>query len=214
MNDAHAYLQFPKLRKFYNKLWISEKLGYYCGPSGVAPVTSDWFVVRPIMNLSGMGVGSSKVWIESGDHTKVPPGYFWCEFFEGRHLSVTYEDETIKHCYEAFRGDDMSHFFRWERTKDIVQIPKWISKELKSGGVKIYNAEFIDGNMIEVHLRGSPDPVADVLYPIWEGDEKIKIDKMTKLGYNYKDAFDDADGFLSPPRLGFMTKNVKEISNE
>lgn len=60
MTDSDAYIKYPKLRHFYNKLWLSEKLGYRCGPSGIEPQESDTYIVRPIMNLSGMGVSSSK----------------------------------------------------------------------------------------------------------------------------------------------------------
>ena len=73
MDDAEAYLKFPDQRKWFNKLWLSEQLGYYCGPSGVAPTKSGWYIVRPLMNISGMGVGAEKIWIDGNDHTKVHP---------------------------------------------------------------------------------------------------------------------------------------------
>jgi len=39
----------------YNKLILSRKLGYTCGPSGVPVPKSDFFIVRPCMNFMGMG---------------------------------------------------------------------------------------------------------------------------------------------------------------
>ena len=210
MNDDQAYLNYPKLRHFYNKLWLAEELGYYCGPCGLAPDKSDFFIVRPIMNLSGMGVGSKKVWIDAGDTSKVPPGYFWCEYFEGRHLSITYENVGGEfkpiHSYEAFKNhEDLPHFTQWERVNEFFDLPKLIKKKI--GCIKICNGEFIGGKLIEMHLRGTADPSYDVLFPVWQNDGDIIVDKLTKLGYSYYKSYDDADGFLENPRVGFMFKN-------
>ncbi len=208
MNDSQAYLDYPKLRHFYNKLWLSEKLGYHCGPSGLAPAQSGWFITRPIMNLSGMGVGAEKLWIDADDATKVQPGYFWCEFFEGRHISINYDkygsDYVVKNSYEGFKTSD-GQFIEWVKTDKKIELPKWIKKELCCSNIKICNAEFIDNKLIELHLRDSPDPLADSLFPVWK-DDKITVDKLSRLGYSYINSFDDADGFLEKPRLGFMIK--------
>jgi hypothetical protein len=83
LNDAQAYLLYRQQRKWFNKLWFAEQMDYECGPSGIAPRKSNWYIVRPIMNISGMGAGAKKEYIEAGDLSKVPPGYFWCEWFEG-----------------------------------------------------------------------------------------------------------------------------------
>lgn len=217
-DDTRAYLEYPKLRHFYNKLWLSEKLGYYCGPGGIAPQKSGFYIVRPVMNLRGMGVGSSKEWIVSGDKTKVHPSSFWCEFFEGRHLSVTYEkinsDYKIKHCYEGFK-DYTGRFIEWKKVNDKLELPKWIKKSLVSHNIPTCNAEFIGENLIELHLRDTPDPIVDSMFPIWKGDN-ITIDKLSRLGYSYITSYDDADGFLKKPRLGFMIKdlNKKRYSND
>jgi hypothetical protein len=207
IDDAQAYLDYAKIRHLYNKLWLSEELGYYCGPAGLAPDRSGFYIVRPIMNLRGMSAGTHKLWLDAGDTRKVPPGYFWCEFFEGRHLSVTYEkvnsDYSIKHCYEGFK-DENGKFIQWKKVSDELDLPKKIKKELCKQ-VKICNAEFIGGKLIEIHLRGTPDPESEELFPVWK-DNQIIVDKLTKLGYNYTDSYDDADGFLDNPRLGFMIK--------
>lgn len=209
MTDSDAYIKYPKLRHFYNKLWLSEKLGYRCGPSGIDPQESDSYIVRPIMNLSGMGVSSSKKWIEAGDVSQVPPGYFWCEFFEGRHLSVTYEktgsEYVILHCYEGFK-DSKGTFLEWQRVSDEPKLPKWMQNQFLSCDVEVGNAEFIGDKLIEVHLRGTPDPLVDSMFPVWQ-DDKITVDKLSRLGYSYLNSYDNADGFLQTPRLGFMIKN-------
>ena len=208
LDDYQAYLEYPKLRHLYNKLWLSEKLGYYCGPSGIAPDRSGWFMVRPMMNLSGMGVGAKKQWIDASDYSKVPPGYFWVEFIEGRHLSITYNkndhDYVVRDCYEGFKDQD-GQFIEWVKVPDTIDLPKWIKKELCNSEVKTCNAEYIGSNLIELHLRDSPDPRANSFFPVWQGDE-IVVDKLEKLGYSYINSFEDADGFLEVPRLGFMIK--------
>jgi hypothetical protein len=216
MYDCQAYLDYPKARHLYNKLWLSEKLGYHCGPSGVAPDRPGWFMVRPIMNLSGMGVGAKKQWIDAGDYSKVPPGYFWVEFLEGRHLSITYNKSEsnyiIQDCYEGFK-DHEGQFIEWLKVNDTIDLPKWIKKELCNSNIKTCNAEFIGTNLIEMHLRNNPDPNAESLFPVWEGSEII-VDKLKRLGYSYIDSYDNADGFLERPRLGFMIKKVGETFNE
>jgi hypothetical protein len=210
-NDVEAYLHYKNLRHFYNKLWLSESLGYTCGPAEIPPKREGWYIIRPIMNLRGMGIGSRKTRIGSNDISLMAPGEFWCELFCGRHLSVTYvktDDEKgpyhIKHCYEGFK-DKAGQFIQWEKTDDAIFAPEWIMRELWPE-VEVFNAEFIGNKIIEIHLRDTPDPEVDSMFPVWSGDEII-VDKLEKMGYSYKNSYDDADGFLDRPRLGFMTKN-------
>ena len=76
MEDSEAYIRYPKHRRWFDKLHLSETLGYDCGPCGVAPSKDGYYIVRPIYNLSGMSIGAKKVWIEKGDVSKVPRGIF------------------------------------------------------------------------------------------------------------------------------------------
>ena len=207
MDDVQAYLNFPTQRKWSNKLWLSEKLGYYCGPAGIAPDKSGWYIVRPIMNISGMGVGAKRKYICSGVFSIVPPGYFWCEWFEGLQYSVTFERNNgwkQVSCYRAERNpENLSKFKKWTKYEHKIFKLNPIFDEISAPRI---NVEFIDDNPIEVHLRDTPDPLYDEIIPIWKGDEKL-IDKYQKMGYNYIINYDDADGFLKPPRLGFVVKN-------
>jgi hypothetical protein len=68
--DIEAYQKYPGLRYWFNKLWLSEQLGYYCGPAGIAPQISGMYIVRPIMNLTGMTANAKLKYIFAGD-TKV-----------------------------------------------------------------------------------------------------------------------------------------------
>ncbi len=207
MDDADAYLLYPQYRKWFNKLWLSESLGYYCGPAGIAPEVSDYYIVRPIMNLSGMSVGAYRLYIEKGDYTKVPPGSFWCSWFDGFQHSVTYQytDSMWQPIlsYLAERDlDDLSRFRKWIKTDWAVNLPK-IFDELKE--VNLINVEFVDGNIIEVHLRNTLDPIYNEMIPIWV-DNTEKIDLLQKMDYSYIENQDNADGFLKIPRIGFMVK--------
>jgi len=210
MNDIQAYRKYPHLTHWYNKLWFSEKMGYDCGPASISPTKSGWYVVRPIMNLSGMGVGAKKVWIEAGDHKQVPLGYFWCEWFDGNQYSVTYEWQDYTNgwnpisCWEGIKNEDnLSKFTKWIKTDFYPDIGIFFHE---LADVNRINVEFIENKPIEVHLRTSPDPDYDIIIPVWQ-ESKYLIDKHKEMGYTYISSYDNADGFLEIPRIGFMTKN-------
>jgi hypothetical protein len=207
MHDYEAYIRYPNHRKWFNKLWLSEKLNYHCGPAGIAPDKSKNYIVRPIMNLSGMSLNATKLFIDADDLSKVPPGYFWCEFFEGRQYSVSYQyinGEWVPFSsYEGLRDEENLYKFRkWVKTDWSIKLPEFIN-ELKD--ISIINVELIENQIIEIHLRDTPDPLYNELIPIWESD-KNTVDKYKNLGYNYIDNYDNADGFLKNPRIGFMIK--------
>lgn len=218
MNTDHeAWDAYPQHHNWFNKLWVSEKLGYKCGPCGTAPKNSGWYIVRPIYNLSGMGVGAKKVYIKANDHSAVSAGYFWCEWFEGTHYSATYEFFhgkkpiwNIISCWEGKTNPSMLQQFReWKRSEYIPKVP-WCLNELSD--VKIINVEFKNDKVIEVHLRNTPDPDYDHIIPTWMSDQingKIlseRNDLLKKEGYVWISDYDDADGQLNDPRTGFWVK--------
>lgn len=208
MNDIEAYRTYPYLTHWYNKLWLSERLGYRCGPAGIPPDSSGWYVVRPIVNLSGMGIGSRKQWIDAGDYTKVEPGYFWCEWFEGRQYSVTYRWNNhrwdVVSCWEGIKNhENLSKFSKWLRSDYSPELSILFHELID---VDMINVEFIENNIIEVHLRTSPDPDYNELIPVWKGEENM-IDKHIVMGYSYIPSYDDGEGFLDLPRVGFLVKN-------
>ena len=91
-NDVDAWNEFHKYSKWYNKLWLSERLRYECGPAGVRVPTKGTYIVRPIYNLLGMGLGAKYMFL-SPDYkeNQILPGHFWCEKFEGFHYTIDYE---------------------------------------------------------------------------------------------------------------------------
>ncbi len=209
--DIEAYQTYPRLRNWFNKLWLSEYLGYNCGPAGIAPTYSADYIVRPIMNLVGMSAGAEIKWIDTGDNSKVEPGYFWCEMFKGPQISIDYKWvgrwEPIS-CWEAtIDAANLYMFKKWTRKSTFIELGS-IFDEIAENNVTELNVEFVDGNVIEVHFRHSPDPEYDELIPIWEGQEK-NVDFFNRLGYKYISDYDNAGGNIPTPRLGFMVRNYK-----
>jgi len=129
----------------FDKLILSRRLGYQCGPAGVPVPCADWYIVRPVTNLLGMGRGAEIQWIESStDH--LPPGYFWSEKFVGPHISVDYHWGRQTLAVEGFRreGDPLWKFSRWERVSDKYEVPLM---ELR--GYPHTNVEFVGSRVIE-----------------------------------------------------------------
>lgn len=206
MEDYQAWKHYPEHRKWFNKLHVSDLMGHYCGPCGVAPEKDGFYIVRPIYNLSGMSAGASKAWIKAGDVTRVPPGYFWCEWFEGDHYSASYKwiDKVGWMLDSCWIGDKIEfRFKRWTRSNYAPAIP---NKLIELADLPVVNVEFIGDKVIEVHLRDTPDPDYDELIPIFEDDPAETIDIYRSKGYSYVESFEDADGFITPARIGFMVK--------
>lgn len=207
-DDTDAWIKYPKHRNFFNKLWLSDQLGYKCGPAGLPPLQSGEYVVRPIYNLRGMGLGARFEWIEANDWNALDPGYFWCEKFTGRHISASFEFVHGKigqwkpvSAFEGFRDKDapLYKFNKWIKVSvdDVPFVPRLLNV---LSDVKHINIEFIGNKVIEVHLRETPDPDYDELIPVWESDQIESSNQFIK-------SEDDADGRLPEKRLGFFVRN-------
>ena len=162
----------PKDLWIYDKLILSKKLGYTCGPKGVPVPESNYYIIRPITNLLGMGIGSSIRWIERS--TKgIPDGFFWCEVFSGRHLTIDYVNKKQVLCVEGLRkeGDPLWKWREWRKIDETHPFPNICNDLL--GNYKNINIETIGGNLIEVHLRPNPDWKIDYssIIPYFEGDD-------------------------------------------
>jgi hypothetical protein len=158
----------------YNKLFLSRVLGYTCGPAGTTVPKPDFYIVRPSFNLLGMGRFARKEWLYNyTDH--IHPAEFWCEIFEGEHLSVDFKNKKSELVVLGTRDDD-DPYYKWEKWEKIdldVQFPK-ILDDLK-GNYEYINCEFIGGRLIEVHFRQNPDFRYNntVAIPVWN-DEKVE----------------------------------------
>lgn len=138
-----------------DKLILSRKLGYICGPVGTDVPKPGWYIIRPCVNMKGLGLGAEKKWLD-GNTDHLPHGYFWCEWFEGRHLSVDYEMGLPILTVEGFKGDNtLSQWDRWVRVQEEYHLPEFlIDLSIK---YNLMNCEFIGDKLIEVHFRLNPD---------------------------------------------------------
>jgi len=153
----------------YNKLQLSRVLGYQCGPVGTTVPKPDFYIVRPAINFLGMGRYARIEWIDKEtdlDH----PSEFWCEVFKGEHLSVDFHYKEAKLVVRGIKDekDPLYKWQKWEKVDRQVNFPP-ILENLK-GNYDWINCEFIDGNLIEVHVRQNPDFRYDneVAIPVWD----------------------------------------------
>jgi len=177
MNDEVCEWQrLPrKHRWLYDKLLLSDALGYVCGPVGQDVPIPDWYIVRPITNINGMGEGATLEWIES-DTDRFPAGHFWCEVFTGPHLSVDYRYGGHIRVVEGFKGEgvhDPQKWYKWALVDtQPPSIPRWL--EFICETLPMANLEFIGGNVIEFQARNSTDFRWGnaVAYPVYDINEK------------------------------------------
>lgn len=155
----------------YDKLILSKRLGYYCGPAGVAPEHSSNYIVRPISNYRMMGRGSSVMHIDAGQDI-IPDGYFWCEVFSGRHLSFDFRYGVQKLAVEGFKDSNRTdRFASWKKTNDNFRLPEMLFEVAVR--YEWFNIEVIDNKIVEVHLRYNDDFAghdAEEVVPIWKED--------------------------------------------
>ena len=166
----------------YDKLILSKKMGYVCGPTGVDVPEDGFYIVRPVTNLVGLGIGAYEQYLTvEGWTDHLQPGTFWSEIFEGDHLSIDYEWGKPILNIQGFRYPES--FVRWkkwikvEQTVELPDILKPIAKKYQ-----FMNCEYIGGKLIEVHLRKNPDFDFDNVefIPVWQGQ-----DTTPPEGYRY-----------------------------
>jgi hypothetical protein len=172
----------PKDLWAYNKLSLSRLLGYTCGPSGTTVPKTDFYIVRPCINLLGMGRFARKEWIEK-ETEHFHPAEFWCEIFQGPHLSVDFCEKKSKLVVIGERNaeDPLYKWRRWEKIDVEVDFPPFLNDLV--GNYEWINCELIGNKVIEVQFRKNPDfrYGNSVAIPVW-GNEKIK--HMTYISDN------------------------------
>jgi hypothetical protein len=168
----------------YNKLQLSQTLGYTCGPAGLEVPKSGFYIVRPIMNFMGMGRYAREEFIKR-DTEYLHPGEFWCEVFDGEHLSVDYFRGESSLVVIGKRKKDFK-FYKWdswEKTDRKVEFPELLNP-LKDRYDWI-NCEFIDGKLIEVQFRRNPDFRFgnSIAIPVWKEDPEPTLPEGTSFRY-------------------------------
>lgn len=176
-------------------LWVMDKLivakmsGHLCGPKGSLVPASDTYIVRPVVNPKGMGLGASFMYLIHSTSC-IPHGYFWCEIFSGDHLSVDYLDGepvlTVMGIPDSERP--LQRFTSWKKVENSIPLPKMLHEVASEH--RYINCEFIGGKLIEVHLRHNPDFAHNntEMIPVW-------LDKPNPfpVGYRYIPDEDSSD---------------------
>lgn len=185
----------PKDIWAYNKLSLARILQYNCGPTGTTVPNPNFYIVRPCINLLGMGRLSRKEWIENVTN-HFHPSEFWCEIFKGPHLSVDFHEKKAKLVVlgEKNENDPLYKWKKWTKIDSDVDFPPILNDLV--GNYEWINCEFIGNRLIEVHFRRNPDFRYEntVAIPVWEGEniQNIKNYKFIK-SRDYK-------------RVGFLIK--------
>jgi len=164
----------------YSKLFLNTRLGYLCGPAGYpVPVSGD-YIVRPTINLLGMGRFSRVENIEkSTDH--LHPAEFWSEIFEGTHYSVDFHHKKSELVVvgEKSKDDPLYKWKSWTRIDMDFEFPE-VLNDVK-GNYEWINCEFIGEKLIEVHFRRNPNfrYGNNVAIPVWKGEKIEENDNLT-----------------------------------
>jgi len=201
--DEQAWLKYSQYRKWFNKLYVADHFGYSCGPAGISVPYSGEYVVRPIYNLAGMGVGAKILYLTPDDTHLIAPGYFWVEKFIGTHYSFDYIKVNQRfeqlNCYIGKNTpENLSLFTSWSKSSATFTLPD----SLQELNVDKLNIEVIGDKIIEVHLRNGFDHLMqyEEILPVFEGQE------LNKDGYMYVIGPADGYGHLEKKRLGYYVK--------
>jgi len=202
--DVDAWCRYPQYRQWFNKLYVTDLFGYSCGPAGIPVPSPGSYVVRPVYNLAGMGVGAKIVYLTPEDTSLIPPGHFWVERFVGTHYSVDYvRDEhgfTQLNCYTGVNDPDyLSRFYRWKKSDYQFCLPK----EVSNMDVPRINIEIIGDKIIEIHLRNGFEHLmhCDEMIPVFALDPP-----KSPLGYKFVENAAEGYGWLDNPRLGYWVR--------
>ena len=197
MTDTEAYALHTKDKIWYNKFIVASLCGYNTG-IGHIPRNGN-YVVKPMMNLQGCGIGAQMGFFRKGD--SIPENTFWSEVFEGRHITIDYSRIDGAWCqgstFEGFKTDpkNLLQFSMWRR----VSYPYKLLPIFDVIHANCCNIEIIGNKIIEVHLRHNTDPVQyDVFIPIWD------CNQVCPSGFTRIEDSED-----HPGRLGFFVpKNI------
>ena len=212
VDDIDAWNKYPHHHKFFNKLWLGEKLGHPCGPASIRVPEEGYYIVRPIYNLRGMGLHTMKLYLRPDVDDTIRPGFFWCKQFEGIHFTFDLEFNWGGPPFWQVTRGYRCEKRRFEFTKftkeplDHITLPHFFHVLSDVGRI---NIEMIGDKIIETHLRLNPDPGNgndyEEMIPVWR-DEEVIIDQYLEHGYTWIESYDDADNQLANPRLGFLVK--------
>lgn len=197
LEDYQAWQEYgdTEHRWVFNKLEVSLRGGLHAGPAAVPPRSDGFFISRPIYNLYGMGIGAEKFqyseeeYEEFVNYKTVPPGFFWCEWLDGPHLSIDYQkyDDGSWEVSSVWEGShysdtNLTKFSSWTRLPSQVapsphDLPIHLDWLYQDTEITFFNVELREGRIVEIHLRPgdlmfNDLPVGTELVPVWQGMER------------------------------------------
>jgi hypothetical protein len=170
--DADAWEWFPRHRWIYNKLDVALSQKLEAGPHGVMPRGFPVFS-KPMMNLKGMGVGSTVLRTPAEYERHFAPGHMWMPLFKGDHISSDFvvlngRPMWWRHATGLPFRDGMFDYWTIHaepRPALDTYLSGWIAGHL-AGYTGMVNFETIGGRIIEAHLRFA-DQWPDCYGPGW-----------------------------------------------
>jgi len=182
INDSDVWINCPTEHLWiYDKLILAKKLNYSAGPAGICVPKASWYVVRPITNCRMMGLGAYRAWLVP-DKDIIPDGYFWCEWFSGRHITIDYNFGQQGLTAEGIKfTNSLNRFSSWEKVNYPYKLPDCLQQIADVS--EWLNIELIDGKIIEAHLRYNDDfsgHNGSIIWPVW-ADKKISQPPNTKF---------------------------------
>lgn len=166
-----------------DKLILSRKFYYNSGPAGLDVPKPGYYMVRPCVNMLGLGLGAEKMWLNKTTN-HLPLGFFWCEWFAGRHLSIDYHHGKQVLAVEGHKPTDtFTRWDHWVKVSDRIKMPSIIQPFAKK--YEWINIEYIGGKCIEIHFRHNQDFEGGITHfiPVWEGQDTIPPSGYTYITY-------------------------------
>jgi hypothetical protein len=170
--DSDAWQWYPAYRWVYDKLAVALSQKLSAGPHGTAPPRFPIFS-KPIVNLRGMGIGSSIVHSQAEYDLHYTAGHFWMTLLEGRHVSsdvvvVDGVPRWWRHVTGKPAGEGTFDYWTVHAEADArieAHCGAWVKDHL-AGYTGMLNLETIGGRIIEAHLRFA-DQWPDLYGPGW-----------------------------------------------
>ena len=163
----------------FDKAVLARRLGHRSGPAGVPVPEPGDYVVRPCINLWGMGRGARIQRLESETINIIPDGSFWSERFWGDHVSIDYHHGQQGLTVLGLRTDPdrLDRFREWRRIDHPFELPPVLAEVAQH--YADFNVEIIGHRVIEAHFRSNPDwqdHDAHTIYPRWREDPDLYPD--------------------------------------
>jgi hypothetical protein len=154
--DSESCEIYKRHHNWFNRLWVSQLFNYNCGSSGDAVRRDGNYIVRPIsksVNNSIRLLARRRAFIKeikAGDNTQTPAGYFWCEYFKGKHISANYSwNNSLQKWNNIISWEGDSSLNEWKRVGYFPEVPSELDCLMD---IEDINIEFKGDKIIKVHL--------------------------------------------------------------